>query len=260
MIPRRKFANPPPVESVARSELFDVQVGSTLDEEKSELQNKLHELIQSTLEGDVSGRATKRQKLNPHADVSEEASTAADADTSVLFRLFSTPRTISLLPRPPPPPVTREPECEDSPAAAETRRRRAQAVAVDAAWVIQQAVRLPPPFRAGHVLRVQADPAVSGAAPPMLRAHCLQGPRKTRPPVPRSQLQHYPYVPTPILSSEHAKGVIPSVEVEMVRELPRKTRKRRRGKSREMARPQATFWWPPAGCGGKSLGYGMGYY
>lgn len=112
------------------------------------------------------------------------------------------------------------------------------------------------PFRAGRVEHVKA--ALPSSAPPMMLAQCLQRPRKTRPPVPRSELQHYPYVAAPVLPSLAASACVPCVEIETVRDSPRKTRRRRRGKS-EQNRPQARFWWPPEGCGGKSLGYAMGY-
>ncbi|KAJ7127134.1 hypothetical protein C8R44DRAFT_780510 [Mycena epipterygia] len=251
MIPR--FSNPHfiprAIQSVARSDLFDEQANSGPDVEDLELQKKLDELIQSTLD---PMPVKKKRKLNSTTeDVSE---------TSVLFRLLSTSHTISLLPPPPPPSVIREPECEDSEAAAETRRRQSEAVAVDASWVMQESARLRPPFRVGRVERVQARPgSLLGSAPPVMLAQCLQSPRKTRPPVPRSQLQHYPYVAAPIPPPSPARGHIPSVEVEPVQEVPRKTRKRRRGRNGETERPQARFWWPEAGCGGKSLGYGMGY-
>ncbi|KAJ6544801.1 hypothetical protein DFH09DRAFT_1172785 [Mycena vulgaris] len=258
MIPQ--FSNPHfrplLIQSVPRSELFDAPGSSEPDVDNVELQKKLDEIIQSNLDADIFWRVKKRRKL----DATPAAETETSADTSVLFRLLSTPHSISLLPRPPPPPITREPECEDTEAAAETRRRQAEAVAVDASWVMQESMRLPPPFRVGRVRRVQAQPTLSGSAPPMMLAHCLQSPRKTRPPVPRSQLVHYPYVSTPILASREAKGSIPSVEVvEVVTDVARKSRKRRRGRVGEKERPQARFWWPEDGCGGKSLGYGMGY-
>ncbi|KAJ6577201.1 hypothetical protein B0H19DRAFT_1118623 [Mycena capillaripes] len=104
------------------------------------------------------------------------------------------------------------------------------AVAVDGAWVMQESARFPAPFRKGRVEHVQAQPAFFGTPPPMLIAHCLQSPRKTRPPVPRSELQRYPYVSGPILPSPTAKGPIPSIEIEAAPSVGRKTRKRRRGK------------------------------
>ncbi|KAJ7659923.1 hypothetical protein B0H17DRAFT_337095 [Mycena rosella] len=244
MIPR--FENPHfrplQIQAVPRAQLFDAEDS---EEPDVELQKMLDELIQANLDADISGRVKKKRKLNA----------APAVETSVVFRLLSTPHPISLLPRPPPPPITREPECEDTPIEAETRRRQAEAVAVDAAWVMQESARVPPAFRAGRVRRVQAPPEFAS----MMIAHCLQSPRKTRPPVPRSQLAHYPYVAAPILPSRDAKGAIPSVEVAEVPNTPRKTRKRRRGKGGDQVRPQATFWWPAAGCGGKSLGYGMGH-
>ncbi|KAJ7494609.1 hypothetical protein B0H11DRAFT_2002579 [Mycena galericulata] len=213
-----RFAKPRPVEPVARAELFD---GSPPEVEDLELQNQLYQLIQSSLDTDVSVRVKKRGREPKEL-----------GETSVVFRLLSTPHTISLLPPPPPPPVTREPECEDSEEMAETRRRQAKAVAVDAGWVMQESMRLPPPFRVGRVERVYAQPAVSGdTAPPMLLAHRLQSPRKTRPPVPRSLLQHYPYVVSaPVPPTAPTKGPIPSVELH---EIPGKTRRRRRGKCKE---------------------------
>ncbi|KAJ7352634.1 hypothetical protein DFH08DRAFT_859508 [Mycena albidolilacea] len=248
MIPR--FTNPHfiprTIQSVARADLFGPQ-NADHDADDLELQRTLDELIESNLDAAIHAR--KRRKLNP-------PETEEEAETSVLFRLLSTPHTISLLPPPPPPPVTREPEYEDTESAAETRRQWAAAVACDAAWVIQESTRLPPPFRAGRVEHVKA--ALPSSAPSMMLAQCLQRPRKTRPPVPRSELQHYPYVAAPILPSLAASACVPCVEVEVVRDSPRKTRRRRRGKF-EQNRPQARFWWPPEGCGGKSLGYAMGY-
>ncbi|KAJ7903669.1 hypothetical protein B0H14DRAFT_2665882 [Mycena olivaceomarginata] len=235
MIPR--FTNPHfiprTIQSVARADLFGPQ-NADHDADDLELQRTLHELIESNLDAAIHAR--KKRKLNPPE--------TEEAETSVLFRLLSTPHTISLLPPPPPPPVTREPEYEDTESAAEMRRQWAAVVACDAAWVIQESTRLPPHCRV--------------APPPMMLAQCLQRPRKTRPPVPRSELQHYPYVAAPILASLAASACVPCVEVEVVRDSPRKTRRRRRGKS-EQNRPQARFWWPPEGCGGKSLGYAMGY-
>jgi hypothetical protein len=114
------------------------------------------------------------------------------------------------------------------------------------------------PFRVGRVEHVHAQPALLDNPPPVMLTHCLQSPRKTRPPVPRSELQHYPYVSAPILPSPVASGPIPSIDIEAAHDTPRKTRKRRRGKTEEKTRPQARFWWPE-GCGGKSLGYAMGY-
>ncbi|KAJ7170589.1 hypothetical protein C8R43DRAFT_1149321 [Mycena crocata] len=250
IIPR--FSNPHSIpralKPVARSDLFESETHHNSDVDV-DLQKELDELIQSNLDADVSVRVKKRRKLNSVAEDQPE--------TSVLFRLLSTPHSISLLPPPPPPPVTREPECEDTEAAAETRRRRAEAVAVDAAWVKQESARLPPPFRVGRVQHVQAR---LDGAPPMMLAHCLQSPRKTRPPVPRWQLQHHPYIDAPIIEDTDPTGVIPSVEIQVVSETLRKTRKRRRGVMRgDRPRPQATFWWPEAGCGGKSPGYAMGY-
>ncbi|KAJ6607386.1 hypothetical protein B0H10DRAFT_2072109 [Mycena sp. CBHHK59/15] len=232
MIPR--FSNPhfiqQSIESVSRSDLFHVQENPEPDAEDLELQKTLDELIQSTLAPNVSVRAKKRRKLNTDAPVEAEP-----VSEPVLFRLLSTSHLISLLPRPPPPPVTREPECEDTAEVAETRRRQAECVAVDAAWVIQESLRLPPPFRAGRVERVEVQPSLVGSAPAVMVAHCLQMPRKTRPPVPRSQLQYYPYVstaplpPTPIVARKH----FPSVEITALRAAPaRKTRKRRRRKCR----------------------------
>ncbi|KAJ7637632.1 hypothetical protein DFH06DRAFT_1218713 [Mycena polygramma] len=225
MIPR--YSNPHfiqrAIESVARSELFGDQANETSpDGQELELQKKLEELIQSNLDADTSVRVKKRRKLNAEQEDAPE--------TSVLFRLLSdSQRVISLLPPPPPPPVTREPEVEDTESAAETRRQWAAAVAVDAAWVMRESARLPPPFRVGRVQHVQARPALLGA-PPLLLAHRLQSRRSTRPPVPRSELQHYPYVSAPVLSSPARTAHIPSVEIEGVEEgRRRRTRKRRRG-------------------------------
>ncbi|KAJ6494695.1 hypothetical protein C8R47DRAFT_1318629 [Mycena vitilis] len=223
MIPR--YSNPHfiqrAIESVARSELFDERADETSpDGEELELQKRLEELIQSNL--DASVRVKKRRKLNAEPEETPE--------TSVLFCLLSgSQRVISLLPPPPPPPVTREPEVEDTESAAETRRQWAAAVAVDAAWVMREAARLAPPFRVGRVQHVQARPALLGT-PPLVLARRLQSPRSTRPPVPRSELQHYPYVSAPVLPSPAPTAHIPSVEIEAVEEgRRRRTRKRRRG-------------------------------
>ncbi|KAJ7773081.1 hypothetical protein B0H16DRAFT_1511181 [Mycena metata] len=253
MIPRLSNPHfiPRALASVARAELFDAQNDAEPDVEELELQKKLDELIQANLDADSAGRAKKRRKLN--STVAEEQA----PETAVLFRLLSTSHTISLLPPPPPPPVTREPEWEDTEAAAATRREWAAIVAVDAAWVVREGAALPPPLRVGRVEHVRAQ---LDAHPPMMLVNCLQSPRKTRPPVPRWQLQHHPYAPAPILPSPAVTGDTPSIDVEVVRESPRRTRKRRRGRpEEEKIRPQATFWWPPVECGGKSLGYAMGY-
>ncbi|KAJ7650413.1 hypothetical protein FB45DRAFT_887888 [Roridomyces roridus] len=226
----------PNTQLVSRADLFDA-VSDNAQPDAGDLKF-LHELIRANLE---QGPLKKKRKL-------DHPSPTVASETSVLFPLLAAPRNISLLPPPPPAPVTREPECEDNAAAAETRRQRAEAVAVDAAWVMQESVRLRPPFRAGRVEHVQAKPTLSA---PMLLVHRLQAPRKTRPPVPRSQLQHYPYVSAPIPPSVLAKGPVPSIEL---LEVPTRNQRRRRGKQRERA--QATFWRPPEG---QSLGYGMGY-
>ncbi|KAJ7158887.1 hypothetical protein C8R46DRAFT_1110660 [Mycena filopes] len=250
MIPR--FSNPHlvprAVKSVARAELFDAQNDGEPDIEELEQQKKLEDLIAATLD---TGRAKKRRKLDTTVVDTEQA-----PETAVLFRLLSTSHTISLLPPPPPPPVTREPEWEDTEIAAATRREWSAAAAVDATWLIREGARLAPPFRVGRVQRVQAQLSTPA---PMMVANCRQAPRKTRPPAPRWQLQHHPYAPGPTVASSVVTGGIPSIEIEVVRETPRKTRKRRRGRKEERIRPPATFWWPPAGCGGKSLGYAMGY-
>ncbi|KAJ7274525.1 hypothetical protein B0H12DRAFT_1319469 [Mycena haematopus] len=241
------------MERVARSDLFDASQPNTDSEdiEDLELQRTLNALLESSLHADTSIHA-KRRKLNPPLAEAEGGS-----ENPVLFRLLSTAHPISLLPRPPPTSITREPECEDTEAAAETRRQRAAAVACDGAWVMRESARLPPPFRVGRVEHVKG--VILGSPPPMLLAHRLQSPRKTRPPVPRSERQHYPYVSAPILPSPAASGCVPSIEIDAAPDSPRKTRKRRRGKSEEKTRPQARFWWPPEGCGGKSVGYAMGY-
>ncbi|KAJ6513397.1 hypothetical protein C8R45DRAFT_963543 [Mycena sanguinolenta] len=240
------------LERVERSDLFDVSQTNAEDIEDLELQKTLDELIESTLHAETPVPARKRRKLNPPSVEAEDA-----PETSVLFRLLSTTHTISLLPRPPPPPVTREPECEDTEWAAETRRQQAAAVACDAAWVMRESARLPPPFRVGRVEHVRVT--LLGSPPPILLAHRLQSPRKTRPPVPRSELQHYPYASAPILVSPAASECVPSVDIIATHDGPRKTRRRRRRKNEEKTRPQARFWRPPEGCGGKSAGYAMGY-
>ncbi|KAJ7227066.1 hypothetical protein GGX14DRAFT_418006, partial [Mycena pura] len=245
-----KFSNPHfvprSIQRVTRSDLLDISEPYADDLQR---QNELNELIQSTLNTDTSsihGRAVT-------ADGDETA------QTSVLFRLLSAARTVSLVPRPPSPSRTREPECEDSAAAAKTRRRFAKAAAVDASWVMQQSALLPPPFRVGRVMHVDARPELHGAKPPMMLVRRLQSPRKTRPPVPRSQLQRSAYVPAPPAPSLVASASIPTVDISAGSGLPHKARQRRRRKKEERVRPQATFWRAPVGCGGKSLGYAMGY-
>ncbi|KAK7033015.1 hypothetical protein R3P38DRAFT_3264979 [Favolaschia claudopus] len=248
-IPR--FTNPHSirntVECVARSQLFD---SPPTDEHDPELQSAFTELIQSTLQVD---RPKKRRKLNPPATEGDD-----EPETSVSFRLLSTTQTISLLPPPAPPPVTREPEYEDTESVAKTRRQWAATVAVDAAWVVRESQRIPPPFRVGRVQHVKTDDLLGSPPPPMMRACCLQPPRKTRPPVPRSELQHHPYVPLPVLPSPDATGFLPCVNVAMVDKGLRKPRRRRRRDKELKTRPRATFWRSSLSFG-KSLGYAMGY-
>ncbi|KAF8207607.1 hypothetical protein K438DRAFT_2013476 [Mycena galopus ATCC 62051] len=130
-----RFTNPhfvaQAIEQVDRSDLFDGPKSNNTDGEELELQKTLNELIESSLDANTSVRAKKKRKLNPPSV--EDA-----VQSSVLFRLLSTPHTISLLPPPPPPPVTREPECEDTEPAAETRRQWAAVVACDAAGLCRK--------------------------------------------------------------------------------------------------------------------------
>ncbi|KAJ7284862.1 hypothetical protein C8J57DRAFT_1289684, partial [Mycena rebaudengoi] len=198
---------------VSRAQLFEDSQQSIDDEDDAELQKRLADVVQASL------HTKKRRKLS-HAPPE-----ATEPETTVLFRLLSTPHPVSLLPPPPPPPVLQR----------KTRRLQSEAVAVDAEWVIQQSLTLPPPFRVGRL--------VLQNAPPLLHALCLQTPRKTRPPVPAS---------VPPLA---VKG--PIIDFEAVLNPPQ-TRKRRRGKTRDRVRPQPTFWRPEKRDRRQSW-YGMGH-
>lgn len=89
--------------------------------------------------------------------------------------------------------------------------------------------------------------------------------RKTRPPVPSSQIMHYPYVKDgtlpwtdaitkipdcPIMSFDSPKSPLPKNETK---------RKRKRGKMLNWPRLPPSFWRPNPAHGGKGLGYAMGY-
>jgi len=97
----------------------------------------------------------------------------------------------------------------------------------------------------------------------------LQKPRKTRPPVPESDLSHFPYtydistislppvksrtMDCPVIDAEYADATAPK--------LSKRNRPRRRRKGAEDARqrPPAQFWRPNPAWEGKCRGYAYGY-
>ncbi|KAJ7052560.1 hypothetical protein C8F01DRAFT_1170430 [Mycena amicta] len=177
-----------------------------------QLLGALDEMLSATLETDCRALEPTVKTEQPASDSVGKCAYLLPWFTTIflVFRLLSTTRRISLLPKPLPPSITRPPECEDSKTAAKTRRRWAKAAAVDAEWVWKQATQLPPPFRSGRVLHVEA--VVFSSNPAVMHVYRPQEPRKTRPPVAHSQLQHHPYG-SGMLPTRVSGGMIPSIEV-----------------------------------------------
>lgn len=179
---------------------------------------------------------------------------------------------------------TREPVCEDSAIQAKTRRKQAKAAAVDTSWVLsesrKQTTVCNPPLLIPKVcsLTLATQPSLSNRQkhsavkmtlptpnPSMMVLQSDQTFRKTRPPVPRSQLMQYPYVKHgPLPSTEAVTKILdcPVMSVDLPKSfLPEDETKRRRkrGKLSNWPRPPPSFWRPNPAHGGKGLGYAMGY-
>ncbi|TFK75154.1 hypothetical protein BDN72DRAFT_832470 [Pluteus cervinus] len=86
-------------------------------------------------------------------------------------------------------------------------------------------------------------------------------PRTTRPPVPKSDLQVYPYAKQTTTTKVETKcKACPVIDaLPMAKLSPGRRRRKRKGNSVHKQRPPAQFWRPKAGLRGKCHGYAMGY-
>jgi len=163
---------------------------------------------------------------------------------------------------------THEPDCEDNEAQAALREERSHAAAVDFSWIIRESRKQNnhQPGSGGPRKLLYAQASLPLTAPAMMIVERDQPPRKTRPPVPASQLSRHPYSKdssapwpdTPVKGHRYPRIKATFVS-QIVAPIERKRRKRKRGKLSPKERPQPTFWRPNPACGGKSLGYAMGY-
>ncbi|KAG6833372.1 hypothetical protein H0H87_007989 [Tephrocybe sp. NHM501043] len=125
-----------------------------------QLVKRLNELLEPDLALDAETKRSKRRKIQGHIHSEEEAI---------------------------------EPEIEDNEAQANLRAERAGASALDGSSILSRNVKFMPRFGDPKKLKLATVSSSFLAPPVMMIVECKQPPRSTRPPVPRSLLQHYPY-------------------------------------------------------------------
>ncbi|TFK40041.1 hypothetical protein BDQ12DRAFT_680251 [Crucibulum laeve] len=265
MAPRPRFLNPhflpESIKTVSRQELSaedDEEIVGIANEDEMAV-SRLRELIQSSLvtdqSGNVEGRKKKRRKINEEGDTCD-----VNMQEPVSFRLVSTtlpPLPLLLQPKPPPPPITREPDCEDTDEQADLRCQRAQMAAVDSDTIIKECTVSWPTPRTSVLC---AEVSLSLPNAPLLVIQRPQPPRKTRPPVPPSELRQYPYnpdAPPPLGCTTLTK--CPLIEGAFSIQPSKKRQSRHAVSSRKIERPSPTFWRPNPLYEGKCRGYAFGY-
>ncbi|KAF8873998.1 hypothetical protein BD779DRAFT_1451314 [Infundibulicybe gibba] len=268
-MPIPRFSNPHLLpgssRQASRSEIFaDRDSGSecTPELENENLVSQLHNLIRGSFNVEnPPHRPKKRRKVEAHQLDSEPVGELICLPMIVMlsgleFRLLSTsfpPLHISLEPKPPPPSITREPECEDSELQADLRHQRAKSAAIDASQIADRLGKRPS-LRFKEMSYSTVVPMVR--TPPLLVLECKQQPRRTRPPVPAHQLNHFPYNAkgTPYTTF----GPIPACPIVEVT-LTSLGQKPRRRQIISHGAPPPAFWKPDPSWRGKCLGYAYGY-
>ncbi|KAL0066205.1 hypothetical protein AAF712_006830 [Marasmius tenuissimus] len=208
-----RFTNPHlrPISSkrVSRNEVFsyDENDDNSGDErcenhDRLELLNKLKENLQASLEFQVSAledRSEHRKKRRKITETEKGEKGSTDEPLPAL-RLVSTLEAIPISLQPPapkPPKCYRDPDIEDHDKASQQRRKRAQLAAVETDWLRRESTvpHLPFPTSTSKLSYVTVETALGlEKAPTLAILERVQPLRRTRPPVPRSQLAHHPYM------------------------------------------------------------------
>ncbi|KAK1226606.1 hypothetical protein PQX77_010422 [Marasmius sp. AFHP31] len=194
---------------VSRNEVFsydesDDNSGDELCEnhDRLELLNKLKEKLQASLDFQVSSleeRSEHRKKRRKIAETETGEKGLAEQPLPAL-KLVSTLEAIPISLQPPapkPPKCYREPDLEDDDKASQQRRKRAQLAAVETDWLIRESKvpYMPFPTSTSKLSHATVEAAFGlEKAPTLVILERVQPLRRTRPPVPRSELAHHPYM------------------------------------------------------------------
>ncbi|KAF9485242.1 hypothetical protein BDN70DRAFT_989038 [Pholiota conissans] len=270
LLPR--FANPhflPQLtETLSRAELYaqdtnELGSGSNADNKAIAELNRIIEQSLPEIRYDALATNSSAAGKKPHN--SDSNIMVSEQEDVVLFRLVSSqsPHPLSLLPPPPPPSITREPDAEDSEEQALRRKQRAEVASVDGADILRESLKLK---ASSSKETIHMQVTMTDTEPCMMILRTQQSPRKTRPPVPHSQLSHFPYVsdaskmPTQSPDSKIPEcltldaEIIPSIVSSHARR-----KRRRRGHTVEKERPRPQFWRPSPNLKGKCRGHAYGY-
>ncbi|KAJ3573119.1 hypothetical protein NP233_g2630 [Leucocoprinus birnbaumii] len=205
---------------------------------------------------DIEERPKKRRKGATGVEKGEER---ISVDESILFRLISRgpPVPVSLKPKPEALINVKGPEVEDNEAEAKERREQAVAVAVDAAWIMDES-RKPCQHPSIHGPALHLKLPQYPVDDPAIMVLCHNKPiRKTRPPV--TDKLKYPYdasaKPEPIESPARCASVI-----DLNRTLDhRDSKKRKRRRTCKVKTIDHRFWRPNPDIKAKCMGYAMGF-
>ncbi|KAF8626411.1 hypothetical protein AX17_006578 [Amanita inopinata Kibby_2008] len=208
-MPIPRFVNPhsllQSVEPISRADISSGgYTSSEIDKDDSILIDGLNELVK---------RSLPWTSIEPKTDIRElNVDRVPDSTNVVLFRLVSNklpPISLSLDPKPPPPVISQEPEYEDNEEQATVRRRHAEAAAVDYSWLMQESKKKLNVSRRDwkNVINVTPIAPHFNIALPMILLSRQKKARKTRPPVPRKDLCHFPYMSdAPLRQSDDAES------------------------------------------------------
>ncbi|KAI0787966.1 hypothetical protein C8Q74DRAFT_1255123 [Fomes fomentarius] len=272
MIP--KYSNPSVLlESttlVSRAALHDDsddegEVRSATDPEHAQMVARLENILKRSIadmllqasDEDADRQSRKKKKRKVEKEMKLES--AAGEEVVVPFRLFSgmtQPRPIVLAPKPQPIYASKGPALEDTEVEAELRAARAREIAVDFAWVMDESSK--PTMKTARTGKT-VERVIAKLSHPDARLLVLERPKP--PPKPPCIAQSHPDIEVEPSPHEHGADCCPVVEAPPSSSDPAEStkRKRRRGKLRQKPVVQPTFWRPPPGLGGKSLGYAWGY-
>ncbi|KAG7088622.1 hypothetical protein E1B28_012595 [Marasmius oreades] len=201
--------------SVCRREVFSYQADKPevsapcCSQDQLELLHQLNETLEASLhskspssvDGSEDRSRSKRRRIVGDGGSQIVWTEIAPREPLPALKLISNQESvpITLEPRPPKPPKCyRERDYEDDRKASEERRRRAQAAAVDLEWLIHESKVPHQPFPASTAKECRAIAKTPlgirhETVPPIALFETVQPLRKTRPPVPVSELVHHPY-------------------------------------------------------------------